>query len=352
MAAAIAPNGQYDWTSLIMVVIVGIVITGIILTTTLPLGIYYRVGAYILCIVIAGVTIFVNVNAFTDITFIPDQFAVVATSQDPFIYDPGESPNGVIVFSGNASAFGDQYNCNLKSQNSYWDGTNQCQCKPGFYGITCEFQGFGNDYVSLTTTTPYTISTLPSSSVPSLTTWPLTTVDGCTNQCTANTNCIGVTYAGTTCTQITTLNFSSGAPIQTSLDPPILDTTLYLNKARLLAVNLAGYFNVIYGVLPVRYFVGNGISAGSPNPVHVTPSGTRIAYYAVGINYTIGGIPDYIIVGTNGTLYISPNVIPPRASIVPGQSTLFAAPTPILLTKQQFPFTDPTKSYYVRLDPS
>lgn len=342
------PTGGYDWTTIITFPIIAGIVVGIAYTTTLTSNIYYKIGAYALAVFVVGTFIYAMAASVLAVTTVPVQPPSVAASQDPFTYDPGESPNGVIVYSGNASALGNQYVCKLKSQNTTWeDGA--CECNLGYYGTMCEYSGFGNDYVSLTTATIDTISFLPSYTVSKLTTWPLTSSGGCTNQCTANNNCLGVTYSGTTCTQITALSFS-GAPIQTNLDPPVQDTTLYLNKLRLLSVILPGYFNVIYGILPVRYFVGNDVASGTANPIHTTQSGTRIAYYTVGVNYTIGGIPDFIAVGSKGILYISTTVIPPRSSIIPNQGNLDAIGTPILLTKTQFPFTDTTKSYYIRLD--
>jgi hypothetical protein len=161
--------------------------------------------------------------------------------------------------------------------------------------------------------------------------------------------CLAVTYAGTTCTQLSALGFAQ-APIQTTLDPPVLDTTLYINKSRLLSVQFQGYFNVIFGTLPVRYFVGNGVTSATNTNFHVTSNGTRIGYYPVGIQSSVAGIPDFIIVGTTGTLYISPNQIPPPGSIAPGQGTLVALHAPLVLGKASFPYTQTGVSYWLRLD--
>lgn len=345
-------SSSYDWSSVILLPIIGAIVIGIIYTATLTKSVLYRIGAYLLSLVIIGITIYAIASSFKEsrTTVIPNPSSSTTSTQDPFTYDPGESPNGTIVYPGNASSFISQYNCNLKSQNTVWLN-NSCQCKPGFYGKSCEFEGFGDDYVSLTTNSAFTATLIPSTMTNFLTTWPLsTTLTGCTNLCTANSNCVAVTYANDVCTQISALRFTT-TPIQnTSLDPPVSNTTLYINKSRLLSVDLPGYFDVIYGVLPVRYFVGNGVSQLATKSVHVTCGGTRIFYFPVGTQYTISGIPDYVIVGTAGILRISPNAIPPRTAIVPGQGTLVSIPTPVFMTRTEFPYTNPSITYYVRLD--
>lgn len=343
--STLTPNATWD---IIAAVIMAAVLVAIIYTTSLTRSTTYRVFAYGVSVVIVGVFIYGAVSSSLNTGTPAPVSPTIAAEQDPFTYDPGETANGVVVFAGNAAALPTQFACNLKSMNTVYEN-NQCNCKTGYYGRTCEFEGFDESYVSLTTTTVYSATSMPSQTVPSLSTWPNTTTDGCTNICTANPMCIAVTYANKVCTQISALSFSS-APIQTSIDPPVLDTTLYINKSRLLAVNFQGYFNVIYGILPVRYFVGNGITSATSTNVHVTDNGTRIGYYPIGVQSSFAGIPDWIIVGTPGTLYISPNQIPPKGSIVPGQGTLVALAAPIAIPKANFPFSGSSSSYFVRLD--
>jgi hypothetical protein len=343
-------DADINWFAVIGLPIIGAVITAAIIYTIIVVkNTVYTIIALIVAFLVVATSIFGAVSYVHNAKAPAIPPPAPATTEDPFTYDPGESADGTIIFSGNASSLGSQYNCLSKSPNTSWIN-NACQCNTGYYGNMCQYQGFGSDYVSLTTVTTSTSSLLSSSTTQNLTTWPLqTTVTGCTNTCTANPNCLGVTYANTVCTQITALSFS-GAPIQNvTLDPPVNASTMYLNKSRITGIKMPGYFTVIYGVLPVRYFVGNGIS-GTNNPVHVTDSGTRIVYYGIGVNSTIAGIPDFISVNTLGTLYISPTQIPPRVSIIPNQPTIVALPTPILLTKSQFPYTNQNQSYYVRLD--
>lgn len=346
---AVASPGTYDWTSLIVLPILAAVIIGILYTTSIVSNVYYRIAAYLLSLVIVGLFIYGAAAASIAAPAPTTSQQAVSESRDPFTYDPGETATGVVVFNGNAAALPTQYNCNLKSSHTVFED-GQCNCATGFYGRMCEYQGFGDDYVSLTTNTVATLTAMPSQPAPTLSSWPTaTTVTGCTNICTSNPQCVGVTYANGTCTQYSAISFPS-APIQTNIDPPVLDTTLYLNKSRLLAVNLQGYFNVIFGVLPVRYFVGNGITSATSTNVHVTSGGSRINYYPVGVQSSFAGIPDWVIVGTPGTLYISPNQIPPRGSIVPGQGTLVALTAPIIVPKDRFPYTQNGVSYWVRLD--
>lgn len=349
-----ANQGGYDWASLLISPFVAAVLIGIIFTATMEKSGWVRAAAIITAIIITGVFIFaISPSAIAP----PDPATVspaVADSYDPFIYEPGATSTGVVIFSGNASAYGSQYNCGIKSGNTTWNSrAGNCQCKTGFYGPMCNYEGFSSDYVSLTTDTIFTTGGASSSPAPSLSTWPTEqTSQGCTNTCTAANSCLGVTYANGVCTQFTTINFPQ-APIQnTTLNPPVLPTTLYLNLLRLQRVNMSGYFNAIFGTLPVRYFVGNGLSSASGGSVHVTSSGTRINYYVIGVNATLGGIPDYIMVNTAGILNLSTTPIPPAASIVPGSGSVVQFTTPIALPKSRFPFSVASQSYFVRLDPA
>lgn len=333
---------------LALMAIMAAVLVAVIITTSLTRSTTYRVFAYIVSVIIVGVFIYGAVSQFTETATTTSVSPQVASTRDPFTYDPGETANGTVVFSGNASALPTQYMCNLKSMNTVYEN-GKCNCKTGFYGDSCQYEGFDDSYVSLTTSTVYSATSMPSQTAPVLSTWPNTTTDGCTNICTSNPMCIAVTYSNRVCTQISALSFPS-APIQTDIDPPVLDTTLYINKSRLLAVNLQGYFNVIYGLLPVRYFVGNGITSATSTNVHVTDNGTRIGYYPIGVQSSFAGIPDWIIVGTPGTLYISPNQIPPAGTITQAQGTLVALTAPLALPKASFPFSGTSSSYFVRLD--
>jgi hypothetical protein len=345
MAVYITP-GQYDWSVLIILPIVAAIIVGILYTTSIIGSTYYKIAAYGISLIVVGVVLYAIVATSIQATTYP-AIPPVANSQDPFSYDPGETANGVVVFAGNGTAIPDQYNCNLKSSNTIYTA-NQCDCKLGYYGKMCEYEGFDENYVSLTTTTPYSATMLASFTAPLLTTWPITTVTGCTNTCTSNSACLGVTYANKTCTQYSALTFSQ-APVQTNIDPPVLDTTLYLNKSRLLGVDFQGYFNIIFGVVPVRYFVGNGLAVATSSSIHITSGGTRIGYYPVGVQSTFAGIPDAIIVGTRGTLYISPTQLPPAGTPIDPR-TSFSATTPIILARTNFPYSATNISYWVRLD--
>lgn len=345
MSSNTASYGLFD---LILVIILAAVLVAVVYTTSLTGSTTYHIVACGVGLLIVGIFIYGAISQFLDQNTTTPTTTPVTETQDPFTYDPGETANGTVVFAGNASALPTQYMCNLKSMNTVYDN-GQCNCKTGFYGSSCQFQGFDESYVSLTTTSTYSATSMQSQTVPSLSTWPNTTTGGCTNLCTSNPMCIAVTYANQVCTQISALSFPS-APIQTNLDPPVLDTTLYINKSRLLAVNFQGYFNVIFGILPVRYFVGNGVTSGTSTNVHVTENGTRIGYYPIGVQSSFAGIPDWIIVGTPGTLYISPNQIPPAGTITTVQGTLVKLTTPLALPKSQFPFAQGTTSYFVRLD--
>ncbi len=347
--AARAP-GSYNWPTLILLPIIGVgVLVGIIFTTSLVGSLAYQIFAFIASLIIVMIFIYGVAATATKATTTSAVPPAVAASRDAFTYDPGETSTGVVVFDGNAAALPDQYTCKLKSSHTvYEDG--QCNCMTGYYGRMCEFQGFDDGYVSLTTSTPATALTAPSQPAATLSSWPVSsTVTGCTNICTANPACVGVTYANGVCTQYISLSFSQ-APIQTDIDPPVLDTTLYLNKSRLLSVNFKGYFNIVFGVLPVRYFVGNGITSGTGTNVHVTASGSRIGYYPIGVQSTFSGIPDWIVVGTPGTLYISPNKLPAPSAITPGMGTLVALAAPLILPKDRFPYGKADASYWVRLD--
>lgn len=344
--------GEYNWATLIILPILGATLIALLYTTTIVKSIWFRIGAFVLSIVIVILSIFVVVNSALDNSPIPVQPNAIKSSQDPFTYDPGASPNGVVIFSGNASAFADQFTCTSKQTHTAWIN-GSCQCRPGFFGIRCEHEGFGDDYVSLTTDTIYTAIPGISTTSTALTTWPIaSTVSGCTNSCTSNPGCFGVTYANRTCTQYTLLNFSR-APLQTTtIDPPILDTTLYLNIDRIGGgTKFSGYFTMIYGVLPVRYFVANDVTTTSSN-VHVTGSGSQVRYYSVGIDYSFSGIPDFIIVNTTGILRLSASgIIPPRAAIISGNPSIVSIGCPVRITKTTFPFSASATTYTVRLDP-
>lgn len=337
--------------TIIFLAILVAAVVALVIVASLTRNLYYRIGAVFMSILVVGLGIYAAVSTFTAPTEVNVPQEILAT-EDPFTYDPGQTSTGLVVFSGSGAALPDQYTCNLKSSNTVFEnGT--CNCKLGYYGYRCELQGFGDDYVSLTASGPTaTLSAMPSQSAPTLTSWPIaSTVSGCTNICTSNPQCLGVTYAGTMCTQYTSIAFPS-APIQnTKIDPPILDTTLYLNKSRLMAVNFRGYFDVIYGVLPTRYFVGNGVIGGGSSSVHATAGGSRVIYYPMGVASTISQIPDWIIAGTPGVLYISTFPIPPPNTITPGRAGVVSLITPLVLTRAHFPFTDATASYFVRLDP-
>lgn len=344
----------YDWASLILLPIVAAVLIGIIYTASFKTtsGIA-RIAAIVAAIIIVGVFIYALVASYQTIT--PQTVsATVQATEDPFTYDPGATPNGVVMFAGNGSAFsGNQYNCGIKSSSTIWNAASAtCQCRLGFYGTMCEFEAFSDRYVSLTSDTVFTTpSGPPSMPAPSLSTWPAgQTTEGCTNMCDTSNACLGVTYANGVCTQLTSISFSQ-APIQTvTLDPPVLPTTVYLNRSRLHLVNMSGYFNVIFGTLPTRYFVGNFVASSTGSNIHITGSGTRINYYAIGVSYTFSGIPDYIIVNTTGVLNLSVSPIPARADIVPGGGSVVQFTTPLTLTKANFPFSVQGRSYYVRLD--
>lgn len=343
-----AQSGSYIITAILFAFSAAVIVT-ILYTTAIVSNIYYTIFAVLLSMVI--VALFIYEGASSRVTSLPPVAPpVIKDTQDAFTYDPGETSTGVVSFSGNAAAIPDQYSCKLKSANSVYEDA-QCHCKTGYYGRSCEYEGFDENYVSLTADIQPTLTALPSITTDVLSTWPTgSTSAGCTNICTSNPACLAVTYANKVCTQYSTVVFPK-VPIQTTLDPPILDTTLYINKNRILSVKLQGYFDIIYGVLPPRYFVGNGISSGTDTNIHITQGGSRIGYYAAGIQSTFTGIPDWIIVGTTGTLYISPNRIPEPSSVVPGQGTLVALTAPLRLSKSQFPYSQINTVYYVRLDP-
>lgn len=348
----------FSWSA-VYLPILGAVIAGLIVTATVHSSGTVKIIAYISATIVLAIFISSAVASTKPPEPTPVLPSVKAT-EDPFTYDPGATFNGEVIFSGNGSAFANEYNCTTKSANTRWEAAlGACQCKLGFYGTMCEFEGFSDGYVSLTTTTPFTTDV----STPritlhadSLSVWSSSsgssTTQGCTNMCDVTPNCLGVTYSNHQCTQILAPMTFATAPIQnTDLNPPILPTTLYLNRGRLQGITMTGYFNIIFGVLPARYFVGNDVATSTTGSgIHVTTGGTRIGYYTAGMQYSFTGIPDFIIVNNAGVLNLSTTTIPPKANIVPGNASLVQFTTPILITKSNFPFGDPTITYNVRLD--
>lgn len=338
---------NYDWGTLIGLPIIAAIIIGLIFTLSLTKSVRVRVLSVILAIFLVGFMIFQPIWS----TLHPDKTnpTILPISTAPFTYDPGETTNGVITFPGNASSFTDQYTCALRGSNAEWLDS-KCLCKVGYYGSRCEYQGFSAGYVSLTTTTPVTVTFGPSTTMDNLTVWPnVGSTTGCTNNCDLSTSCLGVTYSGNVCTQITSLSFTSGPPIQSDMVLPVLPSTLYLKKNSLSGVDMVNYYNVISGSsVPVRYFAGNGFSYGANSNIITTTNGIVIRNFLTTIDYTVSGVPDFVIVNFPGFLYISTS----RISVA---SIPFAAPnpttikinTPVTLTKQNFPFSDNTISYHI-----
>jgi len=282
----------------------------------------------------------------------PQLSLVTNVSPDPFTAIPGASTNGVLALNSDGTAFIDHNTCVVKSSNTLWVpmASNKCQCTIGWFGPTCEERAYDANYVTLTTTSNISVTYATSFTADALTLWPgTTTVTGCTDECSLRNDCLGVAYHEGVCAPITAATF---------FGPPIQDTsvvansdTIYLNQSRLTSIKMSGYYNVIFGTLPPRYFVGNIISGLTGQNYYVTNSNSRILLFVINSDNTFVGIPDFIIVNSLGNLYISTTPLPP--AITPSTSGLIVSfATPITITRNVFltNFSRSTSSttFYIR----
>lgn len=266
----------------------------------------------------------------------PQLTMITNVSPDPFTATPGASTNGIVTYTTNASAFVDHNTCLVKSPNTLWSTIQKkCQCKIGWFGNTCEERAYQNSYVALTTTSKASITYDHSFSTDALSLWPGTSdVSGCTDECSLRNDCLGVAYHEGVCAPITSATFF-GPPIQDTSVASNSDT-LYLNLSRLQQIKMSGYYNVIFGTLPPRYFVGNIISGLTGQNSYVTNTNSRILFFVINSDNTFVGIPDFIIVNSTGNLYISTAPLP--KVITPGvvSGLLVSYTTPITITKEMF----------------
>ncbi len=312
----------------------------------------------ITALVLGGLLIFALPSASADeksSTTTGSQLSLITSvTPDPFTYTPGSTNNGTVTLSTSASYFVDEQSCAVKSVNTVWSNLlNKCMCQTGWFGNSCAYETNDNSYVSLTSTSKMSITYGTSTTTDSLTLWPSTdATSGCTNQCTLlGTSCLGVTYSQGVCTPITALTFSV-APIH---DASIVanSTTIYLKRDSLQQVKMVGYYNVIFGALPPRYFVGNIVSGLTGQNYFTDNQGSRILYFTANTDNIFSGIPSYIIVNSLGTLYVSTSSIP--SPVVPN-SLLVSFSTPAMITKDMFLvyFGKSTSSttFYVRYVPT
>ncbi len=263
---------------------------------------------------------------------------VTGVHPDPFTSNVGASSIGTLGISSDGGAFGDENSCVVLSQNTSWSSVNgECNCEVGWFGHTCENMVYSNDYVTLTASSGSNMTIIYGTSFATdhLSLYSGLTGTGCTDQCTSmGTGCIGVTYSQGICTPITSLTF---------LGPPIHDTsviensnTLYLHSAQLSRIKMSGYYNIVYGILPPRYFVGNIISGLTGQNSYTTNTNANVILLISGTDNIFVGIPDHIIVNSIGTLYIGTTPLP--ITITPGNNNglIVSFSTPANITRNVF----------------
>lgn len=278
-------------------------------------------------------------------------------SPDPFTFDPGSADQLSTFHTNDASSYVDQYSCLTKSSNTIWStDRKKCQCVTGWFGSTCEDRMYDDRYVSLTPVPSSRITPTYGAAVntPNLTIWSTSVGTGCTDICNSNPNCLGVTYHQGSCTPILSLLFS-GPPIQDTSVVTNSDT-MYLHKSRLNKINMVGYYNVIFGNLPARYFVGNVVAENTGQNYYLTNNNSRVVYFVTNADNTFVGIPDYIIVNNLGQLHISTSPIPNPLPAGTGSGLIVSYSTPIMLTKENFTRdfgrATSTTTFYIRYVPS